>query len=165
MISRYFDRKILCIFIPIFKFIGIQNHLIWLSAKKHKATVQKKSVKFARFLFFQLNGKRVTHGKNYLAWQILQGMSRSCVICANFTTILTDVVKSADYPIHIWKNYDQHGARTDNPWIWSRIPYHWATELCIHSRIHETVKIIQLQAHTKSKIHNYNFFCMQSSVA
>ena len=31
----------------------------------------------------------------------------------------------------------------------------------LHSRIHETVKIIQLQAHTKFKIHNYIFSCMQ----
>ena len=44
-------------------------------------------------------------------------MSSSCVICANFTTILTNVVKSAEYPFHIWKNFAQHGGRTGNSWI------------------------------------------------
>ena len=53
------------------------------------------------------------------------------------------------------------GLELVGPWILNQILSYGA----LHSRIHETVKIIQLQAHTKFKILNYVISYVQSSVA
>ena len=91
------------------------------------------------------------------------------IILTNFTTFVKILCNLSHFyndldrrcnNVHIWKNL-QHSGSNRRPLDLEAdaLPLSYGA---LHSRIHETVKIIQLQAHTKFKIHNYIFSWMQS---
>ena len=138
-------------------------------------------VKSLPTLFWSKTGSKTRYScKNYAKiWvgdeeKLVWGEESNTVrfILTNFTTFVKILCNLSHFyndldrrcnNVHIWKNL-QHSGSNRRPLDLEAdaLPLSYGA---LHSRIHETVKIIQLQAHTKFKIHNYIFSCMQSTVA